>query len=432
MAAVATAIDDLLCPISAEQPAGADLRWTPDWDRIKEARRADDDLQQGKWTKKERKSANWTQVKQLCEAALREKSKDLQIALWLTEASMKLHGFPALRDSFRLIRGLIVDYWDNGLYPPIEDGPEDRAGPLAWLNDKLMESVLAIPITAREDGGPDYSFIAFEESRRVGSEAGCHDVDGGVDPEKKREYDSALERGCVSAEMFERAVRETKRAAYEAFRSTFVETWDEYKQLEQVVDEKLGDVAPSMSACRAIFSTLDQAISDILEQKRKSEPDLGVDSGPLVPDASSEAEQTVIRLPLQLRGVGSSSSERGSWDRAEALIRAGQVDQGLAEMTRLAAAETTGRDRFQRRLTLAEICLASKRQRLARSILEGLSAEIEKHQLEQWESTELIGAVWTRLHQLYATNEGDSDRAAALYEKLCKLDPWQALMCAEK
>ena len=71
MAAVAISIDELLRPISAEQPAGADLRWTPDWDRIKEARRADDDLDPGKWAKKERKAANWTQVKELCEAALR-------------------------------------------------------------------------------------------------------------------------------------------------------------------------------------------------------------------------------------------------------------------------------------------------------------------------------------------------------------------------
>src|SRR3982750_1065910 len=112
MAAVAIAIDDLLTPIPAEQPAGADLRWTPDWDRIKEARRADDDLEQGKWAKKERKTANWTQVQSLCEAALREKSKDLQIALWVTEANIRLHGFPGLRDSLRLIRGLLVEYWD--------------------------------------------------------------------------------------------------------------------------------------------------------------------------------------------------------------------------------------------------------------------------------------------------------------------------------
>ena len=61
---------------------------------------------------------------------LRDRTKDLQIAIWLTEANMKLHGFAGLRDSFRLIRELMLRYWDTGLYPVMEDGPEDRAGPL--------------------------------------------------------------------------------------------------------------------------------------------------------------------------------------------------------------------------------------------------------------------------------------------------------------
>src|SRR5689334_280167 len=134
--------EDLLDPISAEQPAGVDLRWTPEWDRIKQARRSDDALEGGKWANKERKSANRPLVKELAESILRQQSKDLQIALWLMEANLKLHGFAGLRDSLRLTRELLARYWDNGLYPPIEDGPEDRAGPLQWLNDRLLDSII--------------------------------------------------------------------------------------------------------------------------------------------------------------------------------------------------------------------------------------------------------------------------------------------------
>jgi type VI secretion system protein ImpA len=68
--------DDLLDPITAERPAGADLRWTPEWDRIKEARRADDSLDSGKWAKKDRKVSDWPLVKELVTTALRERSKD--------------------------------------------------------------------------------------------------------------------------------------------------------------------------------------------------------------------------------------------------------------------------------------------------------------------------------------------------------------------
>jgi type VI secretion system protein ImpA len=142
----------------------------------------------------------------------------------------------------------------------------------------------------------------------------------------------------------------------------------------------------------------------------------------------------VLRFPLSISGLHESqNSLGGSWLDAEALIRAGQVEKGLVEMTRLAASETNGRSRFQRKLLLAEVCLTTKRERLARSILEELAEQIDKFQLELWESSELIGNVWIKLHHLYKAG-GDAselDRAVKLYERLCRLDPWQALGCSE-
>src|SRR5580658_910371 len=106
--------DDILDPISPERPAGSDLRWTPEWDRIKEARRADDDLDAGKWAKREPKVANWPAVRDLTIRALTDRTKDLQLALWLTEANMHAHGFPGLRDGLRITRELMVRYWNLG------------------------------------------------------------------------------------------------------------------------------------------------------------------------------------------------------------------------------------------------------------------------------------------------------------------------------
>src|SRR5450755_2768161 len=152
MAAPSPALEDLLSPISADQPAGTDLRQLPEWDRIKEARRSDDNLGAGKWAKKEVKSANWRLTRKLTTVALRERSKDLQLALWLTEANLRLDGFPGLRDGLHLTRELIIRYWDAGLFP----APEDREGPFDWLNAKLVDVIAATPITAREDGGQNF------------------------------------------------------------------------------------------------------------------------------------------------------------------------------------------------------------------------------------------------------------------------------------
>jgi len=428
--------DDFLGPVSADQPVGTDLRWTAEWDRIKEARRADDDLKPGKWAKREQKTADWRLVEELASGMLRNRSKDLQLALWLTEAGMRRHGFPGLRDGLRLTRELLVRYWDNGLYPPMEDGPEDRAGPFEWLNNKLVDSITAIPITVRDDGGQEYSLSDLKEARWIGYEASCKDAYGEIDTAKKKAYDAKLAEGHISLDMFDQALAATRRAPYEELNSDFQQTHEEFKALEKTIEDKFGDVAPDLSVCRTALNEISQEISLILEKKRLEEPDiLALDGNPSGAGGTDEKGNPVtFRLALSLPEMsGPAGAGGGSWHEAEMLIRSGQVDKGLAQMMQLSAKETCGRNHFQRRLLLAEVCLASKRARLARSILEELAEQIDKLHLELWESSELIASVWIRLYKLYnqGTDSSDHDRAGKLYERLCRLDPWQALNCVE-
>jgi hypothetical protein len=368
---------------------------------------------------------------------LRERSKDLQLAMWLTEANIKQQGFPGLGYGLHVARELLVRYWDNGLYPSVENGPEDRAGPFEWLNEKLVDSIKAIPITVRADQGQNYSFIDLEDARRTGSEASCRTVEGEPDAKKKKAYEDALAEGHISMEMFERAIEESKRTDHEKLSADFEQSYEEFQALEKVIDEKFGDAAPNLSGCRAALREMRQAVSSILEKKRKQEPDPSPLPSPetTAGHLSETGDSVTVRFPLSLSNPpGTHQGSGGSWQEAEMLIRSGQVDKGLAEMTRLAAIETSGRNRFQRKLLLAEACLASKRERLARSILEELAEQIDKLNLETWEASELIGSVWIKLYGLYTKGEGgssDSDRAGKLYERLCRLDPWQALACGE-
>jgi tetratricopeptide (TPR) repeat protein len=318
----------------------------------------------------------------------------------------------------------------------MEDGPEDRAGPFEWLNNKLVDNIAEIPITARDDQGDDYSHLQQQDARRTGSESSCKDADGEIDTDRKRAFDAQLAAGHISADMFEKAIKATRRAAYEELSADFQQTYEEFQALEKVVDEKFGDVAPNLAQCRSTLNEIRQSVSDILARKRRDEPDPvpvtpgaegnGVESG------AGGANPMVMRIPLTLHDVAGSAAN-GSWQEAESLIRSGQVEKGLADMTRLAASETSGRNRFQRKLLLADICLGSGRERLARSILEELAEQIDKLQLEAWESSELISSVWTRLYRLYKRSgeSDDSERGDKLYERLCRLDPWQALGCTE-
>src|ERR1051326_8987955 len=265
--------NEVLDPISADQPAGVDLRSSPEWDRMKEARRADDPLDAGKWAKKERKSADWSMVWELATTMLRERTKDLNVAMWLTEAGIRLHGFAGLRDGLRICRELIVRYWDTGLYPAIEDGPEDRTGPFEWLNNRLVDAIAATPMTARGDQGPDYGLVGLQDARRTGSEASCQTPDGEIDPRKKKDYERALADGHVSLEMFERAVAESPRTAIEERYADFEQAHIEFQSLEKIIDEKFADAAPNLAACRGALREIAQEFVTILERNRADEPD---------------------------------------------------------------------------------------------------------------------------------------------------------------
>src|SRR5215470_4675215 len=153
--------DELLKPIPGANPGGVDLRYDPLYDKIKEARREDDDAPQGEWATA-RKIADWPNVIKLSKEALTAKSKDLQIAAWLTEALLRREGFAGLSSGLDVLAGLVGDQWDH-LFPEIDDGDaEMRAAPLGWLGGKLD---LPVQMTGLDRSG--YTFVQHRDARLI-------------------------------------------------------------------------------------------------------------------------------------------------------------------------------------------------------------------------------------------------------------------------
>ena len=116
-------LDVLLQPISDDNPSGESLRYSGIYDEISEARRADDNLNQGAW-QSELKVADYRRVIDLAVPALSSQSKDLQIAAWLSEALVKQHGFAGLRDSLKLMAGFQENFWET-LHPEVDEGDQE-------------------------------------------------------------------------------------------------------------------------------------------------------------------------------------------------------------------------------------------------------------------------------------------------------------------
>ena len=389
----------VLTPISEQKPAGEDLRALKDWVEIRKARPHPGDLADKKdWEPANPVKTNWTTYKEVVEKALCSKSKDLELGIFLTEACGHVHGFAGIRDGIWTLKGLLTGFSDKGLYPlPDEDGSlESRYGKLEWMNEKLAELVREIPITMRPEPAENYSMNYRNEALRP--------------------------NGMITVADFENAVAMGTKEQYEALSKEIEEVRAEIGEFEELVVSQFGPNALSFAESKHALEECQIAITSILRKKQPAGAAAGVDA------------VTVQSLSFGGSGGMAEGMVSGAWAEAERMARSGEIDAALSTMTALAAAEANGRIRFQRKLLLADICIQTNRLKLARSILEELNELIDKHNLTAWETSDLVGAVWGRLVRCYRDkNAGTAnpDKAAEVYLKLSRLDPWQALSLGE-
>jgi len=98
-------------------------------------------------------------------------------------------------------------------------------------------------------------------------------------------------------------------------------------------------------------------------------------------------------------------------------------------LMRAAAAEKSGRGRFQRRLQLAQLCISMGYEHIAHPILEQITAEIDSRGLEGWESPTLVAQPFCLLYQCLTEAKADAEIKQKIYDRICRLDPLQALAC---
>jgi len=593
--------DDLLNPIPGENPSGANLRYAPVFDKIKEARRADDDAPQGDW-QFERKTADYAVVIKLAGEALATKSKDLQVAAWLTEAILRKEGFAGLKAGLELIKGLVENFWDT-LYPELDDGDaEMRAAPLEWLGTHMETALRSVPLTR---GGANW--FQFKESRAVGYEATA-DTDAKVEARN-----AAIAEGKMSGEEWDKAVGATPKAFYAEMETTLDGILDAIEILNILGEEKFGDVTPSFGPMRTTVEEIQHTVHGLLQKKREVEPDEGAEAAGEEPANAEEEPASIEKTPatrspalhkptaepadqedafqrvnsvavylrrsdpasplpyLLLRGLrfgelraagtdvdanlleapptgarqalkkGANDSEwqqvlelgetamgqpcgRGWLDlqryvfraakelgyyqiaaaiRAEvnALLadypalrqasllddtpaanpetqawldeiapappaeaaytpaamedateaswaapdggpeivdanevamqaaRSGKPQEAIEVLSREATAEKSGRGRFQRRLQLAQLCMSMGYERIAHPILEQLAAEIDSRGLEGWEAASTVAQPLALLYRCLEKLDTAPDLKQKVYDRICRLDPLQALAC---
>lgn len=291
--------DDLLNPIPGDNPSGANLRYDPVTDKIKEARREDLDVPQGEW-KTALKTADYPAVIKMGSDAIAKRGKDLQIAVWLVDAHIRKEGFSVLAPALQFLKDLLEHFWDT-LYPPIdEDGDmEVRSAPLVWLGTKLAEPLGFLPIVSGK-----VSWHKFQESRTVGYE---NDADTS---EKQDARQTAIREGKITAEEFDAAADAT---SVPALRETYRQLNDARTVVEalgEFCDMQFGNFSPSFIKTRDAIDEIAHTVRSILSRRPGG---LEEEESPSLDDSFSVG----VSADVAAAPAAADSAQKGSDDTSD-------------------------------------------------------------------------------------------------------------------
>ncbi|SMF24378.1 type VI secretion system protein TssA [Pseudogulbenkiania subflava] len=269
----------LMAPVSDSAPAGEDLAYSPLFDQIREARRSDDpSLSLGDW-EQALKVAEWPKVIRLCEEALSQRSKDLQLLVWYAEAQVQVHGLAGLVQGLATLAGWLEHYWESG-YPELDPNDlDERIGKLEWLNQQLGVAIRNVPMIKPEFGG--YGWNDWQQSRDVENL-------GLKDPEAKL---AALAEGKLGGEDFDKGAALSGHAWFASQAELLLAALSAYEALDQRLDERFGHEAPSLAEVRnAIYACQEL----VLRYRQQLGGDVAVAAPSAPPSHAAMSEKTAM------------------------------------------------------------------------------------------------------------------------------------------
>lgn len=200
-------------------------------------------------------TSDWKPILEKAPEILKTQSKDLEVAAWIIEASVRTYGFGGLAEAFILTRELIDRYWDTIHPPEDEDGVETKIAPIIGLNGygtdgALIMPIKCVPITIGRDYGP-YATWEYDQAYKI---------ERITDPEKKQEK---INRGALTLEMLKTSVSESNDNDLRQIKKELDTCIEEYAKLTASIDRVCVSNPQPTSNIRNMLEKCLQAMMDI-------------------------------------------------------------------------------------------------------------------------------------------------------------------------
>ncbi|MFZ1928600.1 MAG: type VI secretion system domain-containing protein, partial [Candidatus Sulfotelmatobacter sp.] len=108
-------------------------------------------------------------------------------------------------------------------------------------------------------------------------------------------------------------------------------------------------------------------------------------------------------------------------------LREGQERKAFEILQQDVGRLRSGRERFRRKMQLVEMCISTSKQNIAQPILDDLAAMIETHKLDEWEDPGLVASALGTIMKLSVRIQADKAQQQKIFERICRLDPAQAI-----
>lgn len=252
----------MLTPIEGDSTAGSDLRLdespTAAIRNLRDARKAA--------TQAERRLEGaedgadmpmvpeWEMIAAQAPDLIATRSKDLELAAWLTEAWLRTNNEPPLSGlalGFRLMAGLVRDFWPE-TFPPPEDGDDyEKVRAIAQLNGESGEGTLFAPLRrltiTRATGGESYALWQYENAYALAQR-----------PTEQRE--KRIAEGALTVETIQQSANMSPQPFFVALLGGVEEARTALSELDTVMTEKCGSTAPSLGRLRDFLEELSNTV----------------------------------------------------------------------------------------------------------------------------------------------------------------------------
>lgn len=304
-------LETLLKPIRDDAPTGVNLRAAAGdltFDKIKQLRTevaAEVDVHEGKG-----RDADWKGVAGECVAALETRSKDLELAVHLTDAWARLESLAGLRDGIRLASELCERFWDR-LHPGFDpDGIDldQRAAPLNRLGNGVATAA-ACPLFTGSDPRDPSKIRMFRWSDFKNSAL----VDGRATGKNEAGAKALLDQGYITGEEWLARIKSADPVHLAAVVAQLEECLAALGELRVQTEKQFGaDAAPNLIP-----------LADLLGEMREHVQKQLPPGGPAAVEVNVGDTETVQTAAAQAAGPARPAGPPA--DREEALRRLEQV-----------------------------------------------------------------------------------------------------------